>query len=85
MANLIQLEAYNSEAAENTYEIWLNSDQILSMVSDPKGARIFFANPVQIQSKVMGKTWIAVRQSPQQVRDKVVAARKAKPGKGWMG
>lgn len=85
MANLIQLEAYNSESAENRYEIWINSDQIISMVSDPKGARIFFVNPVQIQSNTMGRTSVYVRQSPQQVRDKVVAERLAKSGKGWLG
>ncbi len=84
MANLIQLEAYNSEVAENWYEIWINSDQIISVLSDPKGARIFFANSVQIHSNTIAKTSVYVRESPQQVRDKVVAERKAKPGKGWL-
>ena len=84
MANLIQLEAYNSEVAENWHEIWINSDQIISVLSDPKGARIFFADPVTIHVNVNSKASIYVRESPQQVRDKVVAERKAKPGKGWL-
>ena len=78
MANLIQLEAYNSkEVLENWYETWINSDHILRMMPFPKGTQIYLREPTSIQI-------IYVRESPQQVRDKVVAERKAKPEKGWL-
>ena len=83
MANLIQLEAYIG-GGETHHEIWINVDQIVSMIPNSKGTRIYFTDPVLpvLATAHESQTWIEVQQSPKQIRDKVVAERSTRILKG---
>ena len=79
MAHFIQLEAYTG-GGDIFCEIWINADQIVSMLSQPppKGTRIYLTEPVSVVETHAEKMWIDVRQSPEQIREKVVAERAMK-------
>ena len=73
MANLIQLEA---DISGTPHEIWINTDQIIGMIPDSAGTRIYLTGPVL--PAFSEQTWVKVQQSPKQIRDKVVAERSTK-------
>ena len=76
MANLIQLEAYIGGGGTR-HEIWINTDQIISLLPDAKGTRIYLTGPaLPTFSPHKSQDWVIdVEQSPKQIRDKVVAER----------
>lgn len=77
MANLIQLEA-DISGSGTRHEIWINPDQIIGMIPDSKGTRIYLTGPVLPAFSHKEQTWVKVQQSPKQIRDKIVAERSAR-------
>ena len=82
MAHLIQLEAFTGGGGIY-HEIWINADQIVIMLPHPKGTRVYCTHPVLATSVTSeAQEWIDVRQSPKQIREKVVAERAMR--RGWL-
>lgn len=75
MATLIKLSA---RIGNSITEVWINADQIISLIPDDQRTRIYLTGAPLPGFPDNPKDYIDVSESPKTIRDKVVAEKSTK-------